>query len=130
VQVPGRRVAVLMPLLAGCATADTAPPPTRAEFEGMRETLATNSEARLAVEAQCRDDLGRKPVSDREMLGALLDLDPGEVVPAFCARTVAAIARGDVNFADFVALSDGSEDPQLLRRYIRALRLDPSAKAI
>ena len=33
-------------------------------------------------------------------------------------------------YADFVAMTEGSEDPQLLRRFIRALRLDPSAVAI
>ena len=64
------------------------------------------------------------------MLGALLDLDTDQVALGFCARTLAGIARGDVSYADFVAMTEGSEDPQLLRRFIRALRLDPSAVAI
>ena len=39
----------------------------------------------------------------------------------------AAIVRGDVSYADFVAFQQGSTDPAMLRRFLRAMRLDPSA---
>ena len=48
----------------------------------------------------------------------------------FCARTLAGITRGDVTYADFVSMAEGSDDPRILRRFIRALRLDPSAVSI
>jgi hypothetical protein len=126
------RLALLGPLLAGCAGIATppAPPPTAAEFETMREVLASSPEARAAISAQCRDDVARKSADERAMLGALLDLDADEVALGFCERTLAGITRGDVTYADFVAMTEGSDDPQLLRRFIRALRLDPSAVAI
>ena len=114
-------------LLAACATP---PPPSPAEFATMRDVLAASPEARAAVERQCRAEVAAKPTGEREILGALLDLDTDEVPQGFCARTVAGITRGDVTYADFVAISTGSEDRQLLRRFIRALRLDPSAVAI
>jgi hypothetical protein len=119
-------------LLGGCAV--TAPPaeapPTAAEFEQMRDVLATNPEARTAIEAQCRIDVEGKPEDERAMLGALLDLDADRVPDIFCRRALAGITRGDVSYADFVAMTEGSEDPNVLRRFIRALRLDPSAVAI
>lgn len=126
------RLALLMPFLAGCVGAATKPAaaPTPAEFETMREVLASSPEARAAIEAQCRNDVARKPADERAMLGALLDLDPDDVAMGFCERTLAGITRGDVGYADFVAMTEGSDDPQLLRRFIRALRLDPSAVAI
>jgi hypothetical protein len=128
---PVSRLAFLAVILGGCATTPPpASPPTPAEFANMREVLASNPEARAAIEAQCRTDVARKPAAEREMLGVLLDLDSDEVAGAFCARTVAGIARGDVTYADFVALSAGDHDPQALRRLLRALRLDPSAVAI
>ena len=119
-------------LLGGCASTaqSPAPPPTAAEFETMREVLASSPEARAAISAQCRDDVARKSADERAMLGALLDLDADEVALGFCERTLAGITRGDVTYADFVAMAEGSDDPQLLRRFIRALRLDPSAVAI
>jgi hypothetical protein len=125
----GRLALPALLLLAACAAAP-APPPTPAEFETLRDVLATSPEARAALEAQCRADLATKPTAEREMLGALLDLDTDQVPQGFCARTLAGITRGDVTYADFVAMSAGSDDPQLLRRVIRALRLDPSAVAI
>ena len=119
-------------LLAGCTdtTASTAQQPTAAEFESMREVLASSPEARAAVQAECRDDVASKPANERAMLGALLDLDADQVALGFCERALAGITRGDVTYADFIAMTEGSEDPQLLRRFIRALRLDPSAVAI
>lgn len=125
-----RRLACLAPLVAGCATTAPVQPPTAAEFETMREVLAASPEARAAIQADCREDLAAKPAAERAMLGALLDLDADQVPGGFCARAVAGITRGDVSYADFVAMSAGSEDPELLRRFIRALRLDPSAVAI
>ena len=104
--------------------------PDRIQFDSMRDTLAASPEARAAVEAGCRAQTQAKPQAEREMIGAMLDLDPDEVASAFCARFVAGIARGDLSHADFVAMAEGSDDPQVLRRFIRALRLDPSAVAI
>ncbi len=132
VRIRAGRTALLLGLLAGCAgpQAPGQAPPTAAEFEQMRDVLATNPRARSTIEAQCRNDVDRKPEAEREMLGALLDLDPEVVASAFCERAVAGITRGDVNYADFIAMTEGSEDPQILRRFIRALRLDPSAVAI
>ena len=63
-----------------------------------------------------------KPAADRAAIGALLDLDPDVVVAGYCARMVAGFARGDLGYADFVALSEGSTDPELLRRFVRSLR--------
>ena len=126
------RLSLLGLLLAGCAgtTTPTAQPPTPAEFESMREILASSPEARAAIQAECRDDVASKPADERAMLGALLDLDTDQVALGFCERALAGITRGDVSYADFIAMTEGSEDPQLLRRFIRALRLDPSAVAI
>jgi hypothetical protein len=124
--------ALLLLLVASCAGPQppATSPPTAAEFEQMRDILASNPEARAFMEAQCRSDVDRKPEVERAMLGALLDLDPDRVASGFCARALAGITRGDVSYADFVAMTKGSEDPQILRRFIRALRLDPSAVAI
>ena len=126
------RLALLLPLLTACAetAGPPAPQPTAAEFESMREVLASSPEARAAVQAECRDDVASKPANERAMLGALLDLDADQVALGFCERALAGITRGDVTYADFIAMTEGSEDPQLLRRFIRALRLDPSAVAI
>jgi hypothetical protein len=125
-------VALLLALLGGCAATEPPPdpPPTAAEFEQMREVLATNPEARTAIEAQCRIDVEHKPEAERAMLGALLDIDADRVAGTFCRRALAGITRGDVSYADFVAMSEGSDDPNVLRRFIRALRLDPSAVSI
>ena len=126
------RLAVCLALLGGCAGAEapSGPPPSAGEFQQMRDLLATDPQARATLVAQCRLDVERKPEADRAMLGALLDLDPDRVPDVFCQRALAGITRGDVSYADFVAMSEGSEDPAVLRRFIRALRLDPSAVAI
>ena len=116
-------------LLVGCAH-EPAPPPNRAEFESLRQVLATRPAARARVEAECRDDMTSAPRAERDVLAAVLDLDADEVARTFCARYVAGIVRGDVTYADFVAMRTGSSDPELLRRFLRALRLDPSAVAI
>jgi hypothetical protein len=119
--------------LAGCAAGGASggpTPPTAQEFENMRAALAASPEARAAVEVECQDDVAQKPAADRAAIGALLDLDPDAVVAGYCARMVAGFARGDLSYGDFVAMSEGSTDPQLLRRFIRTLRLDPSAQSI
>jgi hypothetical protein len=85
---------------------------------------------RDAVQAQCRADVRLKPADEQALIGAMLDIDPPAVPDQFCARLVAAIARGDMSYPDFVAITEGSEDPQLLRRFLRSMRLDPSAVAI
>ena len=96
----------------------------------MRAALAASPEARAAVEVACQDDIARQPAADRAAIGALLDLDPDVVVAGYCARMVAGFTRGDLGYADFVALSEGSTDPELLQRFVRSLRLDPSAQSI
>ncbi|MGD9508638.1 MAG: hypothetical protein AB7I59_07725 [Geminicoccaceae bacterium] len=116
-------------LLAGCATASD-PAPTRTEFEDLRDAVAANRGARDAVQAQCRADVLLKPQDEQALMGAMLDVDTVEVPDIFCARLVAAIARGDVSYADFVAMTEGSADPAILRRFLRSMRLDPSAVAI
>jgi hypothetical protein len=116
-------------LLTGCAAA-SAPAPTRSEFEDLRDAVTASSGARDAVQAQCRAAVLTKPEDERALMGAMLDVDTLEVPDAFCARLVAAIARGDVSYADFVAMTEGSADPALLRRFLRTMRLDPSALAI
>lgn len=116
-------------LLAGCAAAPD-PAPTRMEFEDLRDAVAGSRDARDAVQAQCRTDLLRKPQDEQALMGAMLDVDTAEVPDVYCARLVAAIARGDVSYADFVAMTEGSADPAMLRRFLRSMRLDPSAVAI
>lgn len=113
-------------LLAGCATTPD-PVPSQSEFEDMREVLATNPSGRAAVEAECQTEMKRRPDDEQAMMGAMLDLDTAEVPEAFCGRLFAAIVRGDVSYADFVAFQQGSTDPAMLRRFLRAMRLDPSA---
>ena len=114
---------------AGCAAAP-APAPTRSEFEDLRDAVAASSGARDAVQAQCRAAVLTKPADERALMGAMLDVDTAEVPDAYCARLVAAIVRGDVSYADFVAMTEGNADPALLRRFLRSMRLDPSAVAI
>lgn len=116
-------------LLAGCATAPD-PAPTRTEFEDLRDAVAVDRGARDAVQAQCRTGVLLKPEDEQALMGAMLDVDTVEVPDVFCARLVAAIARGDVSYADFVAMTAGSADPAILRRFLRTMRLDPSAVAI
>ena len=125
-------IAWLAALLGGCTALvpPPEPPPTAAEYEGFREQLAGNPELRAAIEGQCRFDVERKPQAELAMLGALLDIDADRVPGTFCRRALAGITRGDVSYADFVAMSEGSGDADVLRRFIRALRLDPSAVAI
>jgi hypothetical protein len=116
-------------LLAGCAAA--APPtPSRSEYEHLQGAVAGSADVRDAVQAQCRADVQLKPADEQALIGAMLDIDPSAVPDQFCARLVAAIARGDMSYADFVAITEGSEEPQLLRRFLRSMRLDPSAVAI
>lgn len=113
-------------LLAGCATTPDALP-SRSEFEDMRDVLASNPGERAAVEAECQTEMKRRPDDEQAMMGAMLDIDTAEVPEAFCGRLFAAIVRGDVSYADYVAFHKGSADPAMLRRFLRAMRLDPSA---
>jgi hypothetical protein len=113
-------------VLAGCATTPD-PVPSRSEFEDMRDVLASNPSERAAVEAECQTEMKRRPDDEQAMMGAMLDLDTAEVPQAFCGRLFAAIVRGDVSYADFVAFQQGDTDPAMLRRFLRAMRLDPSA---
>lgn len=116
-------------ILAGCATVPD-PAPTRSEFEDLRDAVVTSRGVRDAVQAQCRADVVLKPGDEQALIGAMLDVDTAEVPDVYCARLIAAIARGDVSYADFVAMTEGSADPAMLRRFLRSMRLDPSAVAI
>lgn len=113
-------------VLAGCATGP-GPTPSQSEFEDMRDVLASNPGERAAVEAQCQTEMRQRPTDERAMMGVVLDLDTDEVPQAFCSRLYAAIVRGDVSYADFVAFQQGRTDPAMLRRFLRAMRLEPSA---
>ena len=108
-------------LLAGCAMASD-PPPTRTEFEDLRDAVAVNRGARDAVQAQCRADVLLKPQDEQALIGAVLDVDTVEVPDIFCARLVAAIARGDVGYADFVAMTEGSLGYILQQALLNQLR--------
>jgi hypothetical protein len=114
--------------LSGCAT-KPAPALSQSEFENVRDEMASSPSARDAVRRQCRADMQREPEDERALIGAMLDLDTAEVAEVFCARFVAAIARGDVSYADFIGLEQVDGDPAALRRILRAIRLDPSAVA-
>ena len=125
----GRRWVGLMVaslVLAACATT---PDPTlsQSEFEDMRDVLASNPSERAAVEAECQTKMRQQPGDEQAMMGAMLDLDTAEVPQAFCGRLFAAIVRGDVSYADFVAFHQDRTDPEMLRRFLRAMRLEPSA---
>jgi hypothetical protein len=122
-------VTLLGLLVGGCASAPDAAP-TRSEFEDLRDTVATSRGARDALQARCRADVVLKSGDEQALIGAMLDVDTAEVPDVYCARLIAAIARGDVSYADFVAMTDGSADPAMLRRFLRTMRLDPSAVAI
>ena len=112
--------------LSGCAT-KPAPELNKAEFENVRDQIVSSPSARDAVRVQCQADLQREPEDERALIGAMLDVDTTKVPEVFCARMVAAIARGDVSYADFVGLKEVAGDPAALRRILRAIRLDPSA---
>ena len=118
--------------LAGCAA--TSPPPSpamsRAEFEQGRAALSKDRDVRDAVAIGCRQELGHLPPRRRDEIGAVLDLDSREVVPVFCDRLIAAIVRGDLSYADFEQSFDEDPDPQVLRRVLRALRIDADAQSI
>ena len=114
-------------LLGGCAVAR--PTTSEADFEDMRTAMAENRTARDAVAIQCRGEIATRPADEQALIGAMLDVDTSEVPAEFCARLVAAIARGDLDYADYLAIADGNIDPALLRRFLRAIRLDPSAVA-
>lgn len=114
-------------LLGGCATAEHTT--SEADFEDMRTAMAENRTARDAVAIQCRGEIAARPEEEQALMGAMLDVDTTEVPAQFCARLVAAIARGDLDYADYVAITEGDADPALMRRFLRAIRLDPSAVA-
>ena len=114
--------------LAGCAAAP--PIPDRAQYEFARQALATDAEARATMESSCAERLRQRPEDERAAVSALLDVGIDEVDRVYCERIVAAIVRGELDFADFVALDGGSDDPALLRRLIRALRQEPEGLAI
>lgn len=114
-------------LVCGCTTHHSTT--SEAEFEDMRAAMAASLTARDTVATQCRGEMAARPENDQALMGAMLDVDTAQVPQEFCARLVAAIARGDVNYADYVAITKGDIDAALLRRFLRAIRLDPSAVA-
>ena len=115
--------------LGGCA-ASAPPVPDRAEYELARQALASDAEARATMESTCAEHLRRQPEDERAAVGALLDVGINEVDQVYCERIVAALVRGELDYADFVALDGGSDDPELLRRLVRALRQEPEGLAI
>jgi hypothetical protein len=82
------------------------------------------------MESSCAERLRQRPEDERAAVSALLDVGIDEVDRVYCERIVAAMVRGELDFADFVALDGGSDDPALLRRLIRALRQEPEGLAI
>lgn len=114
--------------LSGCATKPS-PELSQSEFEKVRDQIVSSPSARDAVRVQCQADLQHQPKDEQALIGAMLDVDTTEVAEVFCARIVAAIARGDVSYADFISLEQEDSDPAALRRLLRAIRLDPSALA-
>ena len=114
-------------LLGGCAASH--PTTSEADFEDLRAAMTASRTARDTVAVQCRGEIAARPEDERALIGAMLDVDTTDVPAEFCARLVAAIARGDLDYADYVAISEGGTDPALIRRFLRAIRLDPSAVA-
>jgi hypothetical protein len=112
-------------LLAACARAEP-PPMSVAEWSLMQEALGTNPQARLAFQRECLvdEDLWR----DREASQALavfLDVEESEVVRITCERLVAAFARGDFDYDDYLAMNRDPPDTAAMRRLFRALRRQP-----
>jgi hypothetical protein len=122
-------LAAALALLGGCA-APAKPPMTAADYEVMQGVLAQSPAARRELEQTCLEESRRRSEDERAALGAVLDVDRDQVDRVFCERLVAAIARGEVGHADFTAMQQGSEDPNLMRRMLRALRRAPGQLAI
>jgi hypothetical protein len=130
---PGRKPAAVLAaalvLLAGCAT-PAKPPMTAADYTLLQDVLAQNPAARRGLEQTCLEESRRRSEDERAALGAVLDVDRDQIDRVFCERLVAAIARGEVGYADFTAMQQGSDDPDLMRRMLRALRQVPGQLAI
>jgi hypothetical protein len=119
---------LLASLLALADCAATAPPPpsiSASDYATLRQVLAQNPTARAELERTCAQGPLAASASERAAMAAILDVEVEEVQRVFCERLVAAIARGDVDHADFQRLESGSEDPAFMRRLIRALRYEP-----
>jgi hypothetical protein len=115
--------------LGGCAAAAPPPPPPPAisasDFATLRQVLARSPAARAELEQACARGPLAASAAERAATAAVLDVEVEEVERVLCERLVAAIARGDVDHADFQRLEAGSEDPAFLRRLVRALRQQP-----
>jgi hypothetical protein len=96
----------------------------------MQHVLARSPAARRELEQTCREESRQRSEDERAAIGAVLDVDRDQVDRVFCERLVAAIARGEVGYADFTAMQAGSTEPELMRRMLRALRREPGQLAI
>lgn len=104
---------------------------TPTDYEAVQQVLARSPQARAELQADCLSGTaGSTPPKERAAMAVLLDVSPAEVPRIFCERLVAAIARGDLNHADYEALQSGSEDPEFMRRLVRILRRPPDGYAI
>lgn len=113
-------------LLAGCATKPD-PDLSRSEFEGLRQVMASNPGARYDFQTGCESEMRGRPDDELALVGAMLDVDLADAPTAFCARFAAAVVRGDLDYADYIAFQQDGADPAALRRFVRAMRVDPSA---
>jgi hypothetical protein len=114
-------------VIGGCAATAPPPPPSisASDYATLRQVLAQSPTARAELERTCARGPLAASESERAAMAAILDVEVEEVQRVFCERLVAAIARGDVDHADFQRLEAGSEDPAFMRRLIRALRHEP-----
>lgn len=120
-------------LAASCAAArpPPSPPLSAADYEAVQGVLSRSPQAREELALECRrGTAAAAPAQERAAMAAILDVDPEDVPEVFCARLVAAIARGDLDHADYERLQSGSEDAGFLRRLVRALRRGPGEYAI
>ena len=122
------RLALGAVLLAGLAACATAPSPkvSPQEYAAMQTVLRDSAEARQELQGVCTANIAGKSPREREMIAAFLDVDPGNLDRVFCERVIAGIARKDITYEDFLSMSAERMEPATMRRFMRALRRDPS----
>lgn len=117
--------AALLLLVAGCAAPE---PPTLspAEWAAMQEALGTSAPARQAFVQECLVD-GELwgDAETNQGLAVFLDVEESEVVAVTCERLVAAFARGDLAYGDYLAMTSEPPDTASMRRFFRVLRRQP-----
>ena len=108
------------PLLA-CAPQQPTVPMTAAQYATIQHAMG-DPKTRAAVTATCVERAKTRSAQELGTMAAVLDVDVAEAPRVYCERLLAAVARGEVSYDDYMALQAKTYDPQVLRRLLRALR--------